>query len=142
MIFETGLLKKDEWVGGMNRICILRFYFHQTHHPMSKKNIYLICAIVGISLSAYHFIMFLVTTGFSFKVFHDLLWGNHVSAIFASQVIVSGIAASAYIITQRHKIGIKKTSICLWSIGVLGIGFGLPLFLYFQEAANEGGGVE
>jgi Terpene cyclase DEP1 len=93
---------------------------------------YLILCFAGVALPYSQFIPWAWSNGLDLPLFVSELFVNRISSFFAFDVIVSAMVLFVFIHAEDSRLGLKK----LWApvIGTLlvGVSFGLPLFLYMR----------
>ena len=63
---------------------------------------------------------------------HDL-FANRISAFFAFDVIVSAIVLILFIQSEGRRLGIRLLWLPTLAVFLVGVSFGLPLFLYLRQ---------
>jgi hypothetical protein len=93
---------------------------------------YLILCFAGLALPYSQLVPWALSNGFDLPLFVSELFINRISGFFAFDVIVSAIVLFVFIHAEGNSLGLKK----LWRpvVGTLlvGVSFGLPLFLYMR----------
>ncbi len=72
------------------------------------KNIYLVLALVGTVIPYYEFIQYLSIGGFDMSTFFSQMFNNHISSLFAIDVIISALVLFLFIYSENKKHKIKK----------------------------------
>lgn len=103
---------------------------------MKPRLLYATLCIVGGVLPWWHFLPWAWQHGFDVPLFFESLFANRVSAAFAIDIIISAVVVSAFVLLEGLRAGVRH----LWApvIGtiIIGVSFGLPLFLWMRERAN------
>src|SRR5215467_6222031 len=104
---------------------------------MKPRHFYLILCAVGCILPYSQLLPWLFEHGLNLGLFCRELFANRISAFFALDVIVSAIALIWFIQSDGKRLRIRF----LWlpTIGTLivGVSFGLPLFLYLRQSSLD-----
>jgi len=94
---------------------------------------YLILCIAGFVLPYSQFVPWLLAHGLDARLFVQELFSNRIGGFFGVDVIVSAVVLIAFIRAEGHRVGVTR----LWApvVGTLlvGVSFGLPLFLLMRE---------
>ena len=99
---------------------------------MSKQNIYLILAILGILLPYGLFLPWLLEHGFNVQLFFSEMFANDIAGTTALDFLVVTIVVNVFIVFESKKIGMKNIYISVLA-SLFAIGFGLALFLWLRE---------
>src|SRR5215216_3634884 len=97
------------------------------------RYLYLVLCVVGTILPYSQFVPFLAEHGFNLTLFVEQLFANRISALFASDVIVSSIVLWAFVLTEGPRQQMKHLWVYLICNLTVGVSLGLPLFLYIRE---------
>ncbi|MFN8498311.1 MAG: DUF2834 domain-containing protein [Anaerolineae bacterium] len=101
---------------------------------MSLRRVYLLLAVVGAIVPYALFVPWLLANGLNIPLFVQNLFANNIAAFFAVDVIVSAVVLLVFIFAEGRRLGVAR----LWApvLGTLlvGVSFGLPLFLYMRQA--------
>jgi hypothetical protein len=103
---------------------------------MSKKNIYLTLAILGILLPYSLFLPWLLEHGLDFSLFFTELFVNDVAGTGGLDILAVTLAIVTFIVLESKKLGMKHIYIPILAT-LVGVGFGLSLFLYIREKHYE-----
>jgi hypothetical protein len=101
---------------------------------MSRKNVYLILAIIGF-LAPYYF--FLQVRAFDPGELLRLFSNREVLSGVAMDLLVSVIVFWYFMFTEARKLQMKNAWVYLLATLLVGLSFALPLFLYFRERRLE-----
>jgi len=104
---------------------------------MKARHFYLVCCVLGLVLPYSQFVPWLSEHGLDGALFFRELFVNRISAFFAMDVIVSAIMLIWFIQSEGKRLRVRL----LWlpTIGtlVVGVSFGLPLFLFLRQATLD-----
>jgi hypothetical protein len=101
------------------------------------KHLYLALCIVGAIVPYSQFIPWIAAHGFDLRLLVEQLFANRISAFFAVDVILSAIVLVVFASTDGRRLGIKHWWLPVLATLLVGVSFGLPLFLYMREAHLE-----
>ena len=105
---------------------------------MKIRYLYLAFALIGLILPYSQFLLWIVEHhALNMPLFIRDLFANRISAFFVMDVIVSAIVLLSFIQSESKRLRMRL----LWlpTIGTLivGVSFGLPLFLYLRQIALD-----
>ena len=98
---------------------------------MKIKHIYLILCIIGFVFPYYFLIQFLIEHGINLQLMIDKLFANKISSFFGVDVFISAVVLVLFVLVERKNV--KKYSLAIFGTLLVGVSFGLPLFLYLRE---------
>jgi hypothetical protein len=101
---------------------------------MSRKNIFLILAIIGF-IAPYYF--FLQVREFNLNELLQLFSTSKILSGVAMDLLVSVITFWYFMFTEARKLQMKNAWLYLLATLLVGLSFALPLFLYFRERKLE-----
>lgn len=101
------------------------------------KYLYLIFAILGLVLPYSQLIPFLMENGLNISLFISQLFANRISGFFGWDVIISAVVLIPFIIVESKKLKITNYWIAIVGTCLVGVSFGLPLFLFLREIHQE-----
>ena len=104
---------------------------------MSRKNIYLTLALIGLFLPYCFFFKFLAENGFNLQLLFQQLFANNISTFFAVDLIIAIIVFWIYMIAEANTLQMKNWWLYILASLTIGLSFALPLFLYFRERKLE-----
>jgi hypothetical protein len=104
---------------------------------MTKKNIYLIFAILGFIAPYYFFLQLSGENGFHIPALIQPLFANNLLRGVAMDFMVSVIAFWVYVFAEANRLQMKNPWLYLLATLLVGMSFALPLFLYFREHKLE-----
>jgi len=100
---------------------------------MSRKNIYLILAILGLLVPYWFFFQYLVANGLNISLLIQQLFANHISTFFVMDLIISTVVFWIFTVSEATQLQMKNWRLYILASLVVGLSFALPLFLYFRE---------
>ena len=95
--------------------------------------LFLILAILGAALPLSYLAPFLATNGLDLPLFFSQLFQNNISAFFGMDVFVSALALWLFVFTEGRRRGMRHLWVYVLCTLLVGVSFGLPLFLFFWE---------
>jgi hypothetical protein len=101
---------------------------------MSRKNIFLLLAVVGF-IAPYYF--FLQVREFDLIALFQQFSASAVLSGIAMDLLVSVIVYWFFMLTEAKKLEMKNPWVYLLATVLVGLSFALPLFLYFRERKLE-----
>jgi hypothetical protein len=97
------------------------------------KRIYLALTVLGFLLPYWQFVPWLAQHGLNPPLFVRDLFANRISGFFGVDVFVSALALWIFIIAEGSRIGMRRLWLPLAGTCLVGVSFGLPLFLYLRQ---------
>ena len=107
---------------------------------MKPKSLYLVLCVAGTLLPYSQFIPFLQEHGLDLRLFFEQLFSNRIGGFFGLDVIVSSVVLWALVVIEGQRAGMKHLWAPIAANLVVGVSFGLPLFLYMRERRLERSG--
>jgi hypothetical protein len=104
---------------------------------MSRKNIYLVLAVLGLVLPYVFFFQFFTANGLRVGLLVQQALINPVTIAFTVDLVLSIIVFWIYLLSEADKIQMKNAWLYLLASLTIGLSFALPLFLYFRERQLE-----
>lgn len=95
--------------------------------------LFLVAAILGAVLPLSYLFPFLAAHGLDMPLFFKQLFQNNISAFFGVDVFVSALALLLFVYSEGRRRGMKNLWAYLVCTLLVGVSFGLPLFLFFRE---------
>lgn len=102
---------------------------------MKPKALYLLLCIAGTILPLYFFAQFLREHGLNARLFVEQLFANSISSFFGTDVIVSAICLWLFVFLEGRRLQMKNLWAPIVASLLVGVSFGLPLFLYLRESS-------
>src|SRR6266508_2303222 len=100
---------------------------------MNRKNVYLVLAVMGLVAPYWFFFNFLNTNGLNISLLVQQLFANNISTFFAVDLVISILVFWSFMFIEASKLQMKNSWLYLLASLVIGLYFGLPLFLYFSD---------
>jgi hypothetical protein len=97
------------------------------------KRVYLTLAVLGFLLPYWQFVPWLAQHGLNPPLFVNDLFANRISGFFGVDVFVSALALWIFIIAEGSRLGMRHLWLPLAGTCLVGVSFGLPLFLYLRQ---------
>ncbi len=100
---------------------------------MRLRHLYLVLCVFGVLVPYAQFIPWLLQNGLQVGLFVRELFATRVGAFFGLDVVLSAIVLFVFICTERKTIAIRHVWLPILATLVVGVSFGLPLFLYMRQ---------
>ena len=97
------------------------------------KWIFLSGAIIGAILPLTFLGLFLAANGFDASAFLRQMFQNHISSMFAMDVLVSAVVFWTFIFAEGRKLRTRKLWAYVLCTLLVGVSLALPLCLFFRE---------
>ena len=104
---------------------------------MTKKNIFLILAIVGFLAPYFFFVQVPPASALDLPALIGPLFANGLKKGVAMNLAVSVIAFWTFVFVEANRLRMKNPWVYLLATLLVGLSFALPLFLYFRERKLE-----
>jgi hypothetical protein len=104
---------------------------------MKARHFYLVCCVLGLLLPYSQFVPWLLEHGLNITLFCRELFANRISAFFAIDVILSAIVLIWFIQSEGKRLRVGLLWLPTVGTLVVGVSFGLPLFLFLREVRLE-----
>ena len=104
---------------------------------MTKKNIYLILAVLGFIAPYYFFLQMPAEDGFNLPLLIQPFFANNFMKGAAMDLTISVIVFWFFMFTEASRLQMKNPWLYLLATLLVGLSFALPLFLYFRERRLE-----
>ena len=104
---------------------------------MTKKNIFLILAIIGFIAPYYFFLQVPPESVFDVPTLIQPLFANNFMKGVAMDLTVSVMALWTFVFVEGNRLQMKNLWVYPLSTLLVGLSFALPLFLYFRERRLE-----
>ena len=108
---------------------------------MKPRHVYAALCVAGAVIPWTQAVPWLATHGINVPLFFRELFANGIAAAFALDIIVSAVVVCAFVLIEAHRIGLRQTWAPIVGTVIVGVCFGLPLFLYMRERHLERAGV-
>ncbi len=106
-------------------------------HVMRLSTIYLLLALTGLGVPFYYFSPFIVEHGIDVELIYAELLATHSALFVTLDLLISAVVVLIYILVDAGKNGVRRYWIAFWGTILLGVSFGLPLYLYFKEKQKQ-----
>ena len=100
---------------------------------MRARHLYLGLSIVGLCVPNSAFLPWFFTHGVNPGLFVRDLFANGVSATFGCPIILSALALSLFVLIEGARLQLPRRWIPIAATCLVGVSFGLPLFLYQRQ---------
>ena len=100
---------------------------------MTRKNMYLVLAALGLLVPYWFFFQFLSTNGLNISLLAQQLFANDISTFFALDLVLSTVVFWIFMAGEAAKLEMKNSWLYILASLAVGLSFALPLFLYFRE---------
>ncbi|MEL6494323.1 MAG: DUF2834 domain-containing protein [Cyanobacteria bacterium J06623_7] len=100
---------------------------------MVMQAVYLVLAILGITLPYSQLIPFFATHGFDLALFWSELFTNRISTDFAFDLVVSSLVFGFFVFKEGKRLQMKFLWLYIVFNWVIGLSFALPLFLLMRS---------
>jgi len=104
---------------------------------MKARHFYLVCCVLGLLLPYSQFVPWLLEHGSNITLFCRELFANRISSFFAMDVIVSAIVLLWFIQSEGRRLRVGLLWLPTVGTLVVGVSFGLPLFLFLREVTLD-----
>jgi hypothetical protein len=104
---------------------------------MERKYVYLLIGLLGLVLPYSQLIPWIVEHGLDVSLFIEQLVTSRVAAFGWLDAGVSGLALFAFILIEGREGHVPHRWLPVAGTLLVGVSFGLPLYLYLRETARE-----
>jgi uncharacterized protein DUF2834 len=104
---------------------------------MTKKNIYLILAILGFVAPYYFFLQLPGENGFNMALLIQQISASSILSGTVMDLMISVIVFWTYMFAEANRLQMKNVWLYVLATLTVGLSFALPLFLYFRERTLE-----
>jgi Protein of unknown function DUF2834 len=104
---------------------------------MKARHFYLVCCVLGLLLPYSQFVPWLLEHGSNITLFCRELFANRISSFFAMDVVVSAIVLLWFIQSEGRRLRVGLLWLPTVGTLVVGVSFGLPLFLFLREVTLD-----
>lgn len=101
------------------------------------KRLYAILCVLGLVLPYYFLLPFLFSNGLDIPLVISQLYGNQMSAFFATDVFVSSVVLWVFIYQETRNRRVPHWWLCIVANLTVGVSLGLPLFLWLRQTDIE-----
>lgn len=100
---------------------------------MNTRTIYLVLCFVGFVLPYSQFVPWAMVHGVDGPLFIHELFSTRIGGFFGMDVIVSAIVLTVFVLIEGRRLEMPKLWIPVLGTFLVGVSFGLPLFLYMRH---------
>ena len=104
---------------------------------MKIKYLYILLCVIGAVLPYYFFLPFLIENGINLQMITDLLFVNKVSSAFGINALITSIIFVIFISIENRKTKLPNLWIPILASSIVGVSFGLPLYLLLKEYKKQ-----
>jgi len=104
---------------------------------MKQSSIYLWLCIIGVIVPWASLVLFLGEPQPTPSLFISYIFNNHVSTSVASDLLISAAIFFVFVFIEGGRINMKNLWAYIPATLLVGLSFGLPLFLYFRAKHIE-----
>ncbi|HSL29842.1 MAG TPA: DUF2834 domain-containing protein [Anaerolineales bacterium] len=104
---------------------------------MTRKNVYLILAIIGFIAPYYFFLQLPAEGGFNLPLLLQPLFANNFMRGLSMDLTISVLAFWFFVFAEANRLQMQHPWVYLLATLLVGLSFALPLFLYFRERKLE-----
>jgi Terpene cyclase DEP1 len=108
-------------------------FFLSLEHTMTRKQLYLVFAIIGTIIPWIFFADFFSNQGFNLPLFFRSLFVNSVAGGFSVDLLISILLFWIWSFYDAKKHHVKHWWIVLPTASCVGLALALALYLYFRE---------
>lgn len=105
---------------------------------MKPRHVYAALCVPGALLPWMPLVPWVSRHGLDLPFFLRELFANGVAAAFAIDIIVSAVVVCAFVVIEGRRLGVRHLWAPIVSTFVIGVCFGLALFLYQRERRLDG----
>lgn len=100
---------------------------------MNMRTIYLLLSLVGFARPYSQFAPWVMTHGIDVSLFIHELFSTRIGGFFGIDVIISAIVLTMFVLVEGRRLKMPKLWIPILGTFLVGVSFGLPLFLYMRH---------
>ena len=100
---------------------------------MMLQLIYLVLCILGFVLPYAQLIPFILKDNLNFYLFFEQMFTNHISSLFALDVLISSVVFWIFLVKEGIKLKMKFLWIYIVCNLIVGLSLALPLFLLMRQ---------
>ena len=114
----------------------LRWVFHGGT-LMRQSTTYLLLCIIGIVVPWFFLIGFLGEPGPKIGLFFSSIFSNQVTSSVATDLLISALVFLVFVFFEGRRLNMSRLWVFIPATLLIGLSFGLPLFLYFRARHIE-----
>ena len=100
---------------------------------MSTRSVYLGLCVLGILLPYSQFVSWLWEHGLNLPLLYSDMFASRINTFFVFDVLISAVVVLVLVLTEGKRLGVEHLWAPIAGTLVVGVSFGLPLFLYLRE---------
>jgi Terpene cyclase DEP1 len=100
---------------------------------MKLKTVYLILCFLGVALTYWQFVPWVVQNGLDMSLFFHQLFANRIGAFFGMDVFVSAVALVVFMREESSRVHVGGRWLPILALLLVGVSLALPMFLYMRE---------
>jgi Protein of unknown function DUF2834 len=100
---------------------------------MKPRYFYLVLGVLGIVMPYSQFVPWISEHGLNLALFLRELFATRIGGFFGMDVIVSAIVLIIFVQVEGRRLGMRGLWMPVVGTLLVGVSFGLPLFLYFRQ---------
>lgn len=100
---------------------------------MNTRTLFLVLCVLGFVLPYSQFVPWVMVHGLDVPLFVRDLFATHIGGFFGMDVIVSASVLVLFVFVEGRRLGMKKLWAPIIGTFLVGVSFGLPLFLYMRH---------
>ena len=104
---------------------------------MTPRRFYLILCLVGLIVPNLGFWPWIIANGLAPRLFVENLFANGVSAFFGLDVIFAAVVLIGFVLIEGGRLRVPRRWMPIAATLLVGVSFGLPLFLYQRQIQLE-----
>jgi hypothetical protein len=110
---------------------------------MKLKTVYLILCVLGLTLTYWQFVPWVMENGLNMSLFLHQLFANRISSFFGMDVFVSAVALVVFMREDCSRLRVTGRWLPIIALLLVGVSLALPMFLYMRERklAETGDGI-
>ena len=104
---------------------------------MKTRHLYAALCVPGALLPWWQFLPWAAEHGLNLRLFFRALFWNGVSGAFALDLIITAVVVCCFVLIEGSRLGVRHLWAPLLGTLIVGVSFGLPLFLYLRERGSD-----
>lgn len=113
---------------------------------MKQSTTYLLLCIIGVVVPWFFLIGFLGEPGPTVILFFSSIFANQVASSVAADLLISALVFFVFVFFEGKRLNMNRLWVFIPATLLVGLSFGLPLFLYFrakhiEKMPNPSGGM-
>lgn len=97
------------------------------------RYVYLVLCFAGVLLPYWQFVPWFLQHRLDFPLFFHQLFANRIGGFFGLDVIVASFVLWIFVFAEGGRLGMRRLWLPVVASLVVGVSFGLPLFLYMRQ---------